>query len=217
MEFIEEHIFEEVDINPENKFVLKNVKICGTKSDNNRKYPIEVLFEGKDLYHNVPVYIGHSKFGQKRLYTERVGVIKNPTCKENGLYGELHLNPYHPQSNALQWDYEHNSKQVSLSHEAKGETYNGVVKKLLKVDQLCLVTEAATTESLKEEAEINEIEIIKTELVKLNTDMAGLKKENERLIEEINEIKSKKPIRSVTPQYEPEKFDSDKWVKELKG
>jgi hypothetical protein len=216
MELIEEHIFE--DLNPDitEKFILKNVKLIGVKSDNNRKYPIEVLRESKDLYHDVPVYIAHHKTGSKRLYTERIGVVKNPVCKDNGIYGELHLNPFHALSPAVQWDYEKNSKRVGLSHDADGLTEKGVVKKLTAVHSIDLVTEAATATSLREETEVNEIELIKTQLKELNTKLESMNKDNDKLLEQIQELGKRKPITSGAATYEAEKVNIDDWVKNLR-
>lgn len=214
MQIIEEQIFEDVERDVSEKYVLKHVKLIGVKSDNNRKYPIEVLMEGKDLYHDVPVYLGHNRSGAKRIYTERVGVIKNPYCKENGIYGELHLNPFHQSANSIQWDYEHNSKRVGLSHDAEGLTKNGVVQKLTQIHSVDLVTEAATTQSLKEE--VDEIEKIKSQLAELNTRMDGFIKENERLLEEIDVLKKRKPVISGSPEYTPEKLDIGQWVQNLR-
>jgi len=215
MQLIEEQIFEEVNRDlTSDKFILKNVKLIGVKSDNQRKYPIEVLMEAKDLYHDVPVYLGH-KNGQKRNYTERVGVIKNPHCKDTGIYGELHLNPFHTQSPSIQWDYEHNSKRVGMSHDAEGETKNGIVKKLIAIHSVDLVTEAATCVSLREE--VDELLIIKNQLTELNTKMETFVQDNKRLTEQIEDLKARKPITSGAPSYEPEKVQNiSDWVKNLR-
>jgi len=211
MQLLEEAIFEELPDATE-KFILKNVKLIGVKSDNNRKYPIEVLQEAKNLYNEVPVYMGHKQ--GKRVYTERLGVVKNPICKATGLYGDLHLNPFHVNSPAVQWDYENNSKSIGLSHDADGVLEKGVVKKLKKVYSLDLVTEPATTESLREE--VDQIEVIKKELSELNTKVADITKENTRLMEQIEELKNRKPITSGSPVFKEEKLDIDTWVKDLR-
>lgn len=214
MQILEEQIFEEVARDVTDKFILKNVKLIGVKSENNRKYPIEVLKEAKDLYHDVPVYLGHEKTGRNRNYSERIGVIKAPYLKETGLYGELHLNPFHPSANSIQWDYEHNSRRVGLSHDAEGVTKNGVVTSLKSIRSIDLVTEPATCETLKEE--VNDYEAIKSELKELNTKIEIANKENLRLTEEIETLKKRKPIISGVAEYREKKLDINQWVESLR-
>ncbi len=104
----------------------------------------------------VPVNVDHIRTNDLRSYRDRIGKLTNVRLGNDGLYGDLVVNPKHPLAEQLFWDAEHCPENVGLSHDARGRTVvrNGqvVVEAIESVRSVDLVAEPATTKSLYEAA-----------------------------------------------------------------
>jgi len=136
--------------------VIQGVKILGLASANRRTYLPEALREAVKLYESVAVNVDHIRSGELRSYRDRIGKLVNVRFANDGLYGDLVVNPRHPLAEQLFWDAEHCPENVGLSHDARGKTAvrNGqvVVEAIESVRSVDLVAEPATTKSLYEAA-----------------------------------------------------------------
>jgi chorismate mutase len=136
--------------------VIQGVKILGLSSANRRTYLPEALRQAVKLYEGVAVNVDHIRSGELRSYRDRIGKLVNVRFANDGLYGDLVVNPKHPLAEQLFWDAEHNPENVGLSHDARGRTVvrNGqvVVEAIEAVRSVDLVAEPATTKSLYEAA-----------------------------------------------------------------
>jgi hypothetical protein len=136
--------------------VIQGVKILGLSSANRRTYLPEALRAAIKLYEGVPVNVDHIRTNDLRSYRDRIGKLTNVRLGNDGLYGDLVVNPKHPLAEQLFWDAEHCPENVGLSHDARGRTVvrNGqvVVEAIESVRSVDLVAEPATTKSLYEAA-----------------------------------------------------------------
>ncbi|WP_347245372.1 hypothetical protein [Thermogutta sp.] len=136
--------------------VIQGVKILGLSSANRRTYLPEALRQAVKLYEGVAVNVDHIRSGELRSYRDRIGKLVNVRFANDGLYGDLVVNPKHPLAEQLFWDAEHCPENVGLSHDARGKTAvrNGqvVVEAIESVRSVDLVAEPATTRSLYEAA-----------------------------------------------------------------
>ena len=136
--------------------VVRGVKILGTKSRNNRVYPIETLKKASPLYENAKVNVNHpdGSAAETRKYQDRVGSIKNVKFSENGLYGDFYFNPKHPLAEQLIWDAERSPENLGFSHnvEAVVKCENGtqIVEEIKRVRSVDIVADPATTSGLFE-------------------------------------------------------------------
>lgn len=143
--------------------LISGVKILGAESRNNREYSPAALREALDrrLYEGRPVNVDHVE-GQRRSYRDRIGRLQNVALKEDGIYGDLHVNAAHPMAEQLFWDAEHAPENVGLSHDARGKTAvrggKVIVESIELVRSVDLVADPATTAGLFEsEAEAAEV------------------------------------------------------------
>lgn len=138
--------------------VIRDVKVIGTTSKNNRSYKPEALAEAASLYNKRPVYTNH--IDRKSAKADR-DVLHKFAWLENvrqdaagGLTGDLHYLKSHPMGPVLAEAAERNPEQFGLSHDADGEVSyqegKAVVTKIKKVNSVDLVTDPATTLSLFE-------------------------------------------------------------------
>ncbi len=98
--------------------ILRNVRICGMYSRNNRRYSEECLRAAAPLYEGVAVGIDHEKSG-KRSYLSRFGVLRSVRFVQNdGLRGDLHFPANHQLAEQVCFDAEHRSP-VGLSHDVR--------------------------------------------------------------------------------------------------
>ncbi len=136
--------------------VIRGVKILGLESRNGRSYRPAALTKAAALYEGAKVNVNHPKSGAQapRDYQDRIGVVRNVTFRDGGLFADLHYNPKHQLAEQLAWDAEHAPENVGLSHnvEARVARLNGafVVDEILKVRSIDLVADPATTRSLFE-------------------------------------------------------------------
>lgn len=139
--------------------VIRNVKIIGFESANNRIYTPEALKEAAPLYEGVKVNVDHPEGNpdDQRSAWDRIGFLQNVRFVEGkGLYGDLHLLPSHPFTKRV-IDAAENMPQVyGLSHNAKGEGNEDrksgkfVINKVVEVRHVDIVADPATTQSLAE-------------------------------------------------------------------
>lgn len=170
--------------------VLKGVKLCGMESQNGAVYGKRVFSEACHLYDNVPVYVDHNS-SKRRLYTERLGHVRDPRACEDGLRGDLHLNPHHAMYESVKWDYEHGSR-VGLSHVAhcsygKGSDGREYISRINKVHSVDLVDSPATVKTLREEAQVPVATIVETD-----KELQGLREQVKALQKTVDEMKTLK-------------------------
>lgn len=168
--------------------VVKNVKLLGWKSKNNRTYLKEAVEQALPLYEGTPIYFDHNT--KNPSYRDRAGYISEPYLEEDGLYGSAHFNIKHTLFEQLKFDIENNSKNIGFSHMCEGQTNNkNEVVKVERIRSVDIVSEPATTNSFFEQEEKNNIDI-KT----LTERIEKLEANNLKLEEEVKELKKTKEI-----------------------
>ncbi len=86
--------------------VIRDVKLIGFKSKNNRSYPPGVLRDSVHVYEGAKVNLDHPErdAAQPRKYSERFGVIRSARFVEGqGVFGDFHFNPKHPLAEQVLW------------------------------------------------------------------------------------------------------------------
>lgn len=182
--------------------VLKGVKLCGNESQNGAVYGKRVFSEACHLYDNVPVYVDHNS-SKRRLYTERLGHVRDARVCEDGLRGDLHLNPHHTLAESVRWDYEHGSR-VGLSHVAhcsygKGSDGREYVSRINKVHSVDLVDNPATTRTLKEEVQ-PVVAVPIAVPVEADKELQGLRDQVKSLQKIVDEMKTLKDVEITQSQ-----------------
>lgn len=147
------------------KGLISGVKILGLVSRNGRTYLPEAIQQAAGLYEGKRVNVDHSRSGDSRSYRDRMGKLQNVTAREDGLYGDLFVNPQHVLAEQLFWDAENAPENVGLSHDVSGKvTRRGgkpTVESIDTVRSVDLVADPATTAGLfeDEEPELEDTEI----------------------------------------------------------
>jgi hypothetical protein len=135
--------------------VIPGVKLLGTLSRKGREYPKEVMAKALPLYEGMRVNIDHVDPGQRRSLRDRIGLVKNVTLKDDGLYGDFHFNPKHSLADQIAWDAENAPQNLGFSHDTRGGSRNVggrlVVESIDKVLSVDLVANPATTTGLFED------------------------------------------------------------------
>ena len=67
------------------------------------------------LYEGMRVNVDHVDPGQRRSLRDRIGLVKNVTLKEDGLYGDFHFNPKHALAEQIAWDAENAPQNLGFS------------------------------------------------------------------------------------------------------
>jgi hypothetical protein len=137
--------------------VIRNVKVLGLVSENNRRYLPEAVKKSIPLYENIAVNIDHpdrQADGSRSAY-DRFGKLENVRFVEGeGLFGDLFFLKSHPMAERICEAAERMPDVFGLSHNADGdgETRDGVfvVEKILEVRHVDVVADPATTKSLSE-------------------------------------------------------------------
>lgn len=138
--------------------VIRGVKILGTESRNGRTYRPAALARAVALYEGAKVNVNHPKAGPHtpRDYQDRIGVVRNVTFRDGGLFADLQYNPKHQLAEQLAWDAEHAPENVGLSHNVEARVSRQderlMVDEILRVRSIDLVADPATTRSLFESA-----------------------------------------------------------------
>lgn len=159
--------------------VIRGVKVLGTSSANGRSYPKTTLERALPLYAEARVNVNHpdGKPTQPRRYEERIGIIRDPVLREDGIYADLFYNPKHGLAAQLEWDAEHSPESVGLSHNVaasvSGPKGRMVVEDISKVLSVDLVADPATTrglfESFNNESEENDMDLNEVTIDQLRT------------------------------------------------
>lgn len=169
------------------KGLIKGVKILGLESKNGRTYTREAIRQAVDLYEGKRVNVDHAKSGDSRSYRDRMGKLVNVSVREDGLYGDLHVNPQHMLAEQLFWDAENSPESVGLSHDVSGRVVRRdgkpVVEAINIVRSVDLVADPATTAGLFEDVnnQTEETKTMETNLAEATLD--GIKKERPELLE----------------------------------
>ncbi len=99
--------------------------------------------------------VDHVEPGQHRSLRDRIGLVRNVTLREDGLYGDFHFNPKHALAEQIAWDAENAPQNLGFSHDTRGtsRTSGGrvVVESIDKVLSVDLVANPATTAGLFED------------------------------------------------------------------
>jgi hypothetical protein len=137
--------------------VIRNVKVLGLISENNRRYLPEAVKKSIPLYENIAVNIDHPdrQADDSRSAYDRFGKLENVRFVENeGLFGDLFFLKSHPMAERICEAAERMPDMFGLSHNADGdgETRDGVfvVEKIIGVRHVDVVADPATTKSLSE-------------------------------------------------------------------
>lgn len=139
--------------------VIRNVKLIGFESRNNRIYPPEVLRNAVHLYEGAKVNVDHPERGPmaERRIGDRIGQIKNVRfVAGSGLHGDFVFNPHHSMAGQIAWDAEHSPESLGFSHNATmrlgrpDRNGNEVVESIVSVRSIDLVADPATTSSMFE-------------------------------------------------------------------
>ena len=137
------------------KGIIPGVKLLGTVSRKGREYPKEVMARALPLYEGMRVNVDHVDPGQRRSLRDRIGLVKNVTLKEDGLYGDFHYNPKHALAEQIAWDAENAPQNLGFSHDTRGASRNRdgkvVVESIDQVLSVDLVANPATTTGLFED------------------------------------------------------------------
>lgn len=137
--------------------VIRNVKVLGLISENNRRYLPEAVKKSIPLYENIAVNIDHPdrQADDSRSAYDRFGKLENVRFVESeGLFGDLFFLKSHPMAERICEAAERMPDVFGLSHNADGdgETRDGVfvVEKIIGVRHVDVVADPATTKSLSE-------------------------------------------------------------------
>lgn len=130
--------------------VIRNVKVLGVRSKNNREYPIEVMERALPMYSNVGVFLDHPSHDRPRSVKDVFGKIVNPRMTREGIVGDLVYNKSHEYAPAFEWFARNQPESVGLSHEAIAKTRmdykTGIeqVTDIVELDAVSLVANPAT-------------------------------------------------------------------------
>lgn len=134
---------------------ISSAKLCGRHSQNGRVYLKPAFKEAQHLYEGAVVRLDHSDKGQDIGLNEAVGVVRNPTPKNDGLHGDIEVFEG-PVGDKLLDMAERAPDVFGASHEAGGKVErsrdgNDKVREITEVRGVALVPNPATTNSLFEE------------------------------------------------------------------
>ena len=137
--------------------VVRNCKLLGLESANNRRYTEQAAEKAVPVYEGAVCRINHSAKNGPRSYEERLGKFENVHyVKGKGCYGDLRYNPQHPLAEQFLWDAENNTPAVGFSpaHTVrmtrKGK--ENIVEEVCRAESIDLVDGPATARSVFEQA-----------------------------------------------------------------
>lgn len=139
------------------KGIIRDVKILGLVSENNRRYLPEAVKSAKHLYEGIKVNINHpDSSNDQRSAEDRFGKLINVYFVEGeGLYGDLMFLKSHPMAERVCEAAERMTDVFGLSHNAQGDGVDDkdgcfVINEIVSVRHVDLVSDPATTKSLSE-------------------------------------------------------------------
>lgn len=139
----------------EEQGVVKNVRVLGLKSANDRTYSREAVKKAVGLYEGKVVNANHSTRAGDRSVYDRVGWLENVRQEsDGGLRADLHYLKAHSLAAPLVEAARRNPCLFGLSHTARGnQVYKGgenVIESIDSVSSVDLVAEPATVSGLHE-------------------------------------------------------------------
>ena len=152
-----------------------------------------MLAAAVEKYEGAKVNINHplgNDPAQPRAYQDRFGVIRRARFVEGqGIFGDCHFNPQHPQAAQVCWDAVHHPGALGFSHNALlrlGPLSDGkqIIEEILDVRSMDLVADPATTTSLFEQLQPQETNMEPDKDASTNQ-LENLANENERLKQEL--------------------------------
>lgn len=181
----------------EEKLIISNVKMLGSKSANGRDYPESTqkdalpLFEGSKAYLNHPM---KKDMEEPRRVQDMIGEYKNVHITNGEMYGDLHLldKPlvHEEVMPVAQKDKSHlvGNSIVARAQMSKQKDGRMLVEKILAARSVDLVAEPATTKGLYESQQITEslnaTETEETHMDYKDLTLESLKKERPELLKE---------------------------------
>jgi len=135
--------------------IIKNAKICGFESKNNRVYTEQALKQGVHLYDGAVVNIDHlTETDVHRKLTDRLGRITNPRFVANdGIRGDFEILVSHPLAEMI-FEAAERGIPLGFSHTAEGEVEDkdGVeyVVRLESITSVDVVANPATNSTFAE-------------------------------------------------------------------
>jgi hypothetical protein len=137
---------------------LSGVKLLGYESKNGRRYvkPSPALYEGVKINLNHP-----DMFSGLTQVENTIGFTSNITVNEDGVFGDITLNPHHPAAEQIAWVAENAPSTMGMSHVAHVEElevegdFSGDIPLLevIEVVSVDLVGRPATTNGMFEQQE----------------------------------------------------------------
>lgn len=159
------HVFvkpEKVEYKPDEVAILHGVKLLGLASKNGRTYTPEAVRGAVSRYEGIQANIDHPPDGDEtRRFRDRIGTYKQVRYVEDeGLFGDLHCNPAHPDVPTLMGWAQHDPTAVGLSHNAtgRGRVINKkfVVEEITNVRHVDIVADPGSTKGLFESTDDEE-------------------------------------------------------------
>ena len=105
--------------------IIPGVKLLGDgEPERAASTPRKSWHRALPLYEGMRVNVDHVDPGQRRSLRDRIGLVKNVTLKEDGLYGDFHFNPKHALAEQIAWDAENAPQNLGFSHDTRGASRN---------------------------------------------------------------------------------------------
>ena len=136
--------------------IIRDVKILGMHSKNNRRYSESAMRGAVHLYEGAAVNVNHPDGGSRgpRAYQDRIAMLRNVKYRDKGLYGDLQVNKGHELAESLFYAAEFMPDSCGLSHNIHGKTRQDgrtlVIESIDRVVSVDLVADAATVGGLFE-------------------------------------------------------------------
>ncbi len=134
--------------------IIRGAKIASWMSENGRDYGKALKGHAK-LYEGAPVSLNHPQPGAVPTVESRFGIYRNVSEAADGIYGDLHYNPKHPNAEQIIWAVENQPSTIANSHRVDASTRkrsDGMLEvlEILKVRGVELVTEGGMNRTLFE-------------------------------------------------------------------
>ena len=138
-----------------NAGLIKNVKLVGFNSKNNRVYSRKCLEDALKLYEGAPVNANHVDSDKEVSIYDRLGKIQNVKMTDDGVFGDFHFLKTHPMAERVLEAADKMPELFGFSHRAQGTVKSNKsgpeeVSKISNVLSVDLVSDPATTRSLSE-------------------------------------------------------------------